>query len=63
MGTLITDLTDDDIITRRDLVAPFAQQDDDAADGQDADAADADEDAADADEDAADGQDADGVDA
>lgn len=64
MGTLITDLTDDDIITRRDLVAPFAQQDDDAADADaDEDAADADEDAADADEDAADGQDADGADA
>ena len=48
MGTLITDLTDDDIITRRDPAESFAQQDEDAAD---------------ADEDAADGQDADGVDA
>ena len=62
MGTLITDLTDDDIITRRDPAESFAQQDEDAADA-DEDAADADEDAADADEDAADGQDADGVDA
>jgi hypothetical protein len=69
MGTLITDLTDDDITTHRVPAGTFAQQDEDATDADedaadaDEDAADADEDAADADEDAADGQDADGVDA
>lgn len=66
MTQLITDLADDDIVTRLDTsTSAIAQQDEDATDADDADedAADADEDATDADEDATDSQDADGIDA